>query len=59
MAPEGDFAGMVALAEALLADPAARARLGDAGLALYRDHFDLSRTLDALTDARPAHDLTA
>jgi glycosyltransferase involved in cell wall biosynthesis len=54
MAPERDFAGMIALAGALLADPGARARLGAAGLALYRDHFDLSRTLDALADLRPA-----
>ena len=53
MAPERDSAGMVALAETLLADPGARARLGAAGRALYRDYFDLSHTLDALTGPRP------
>jgi glycosyltransferase involved in cell wall biosynthesis len=52
MAPETDFAGMVALAGSLLADPTARARLGGAARALYDARFDLARTLDALAEDR-------
>jgi glycosyltransferase involved in cell wall biosynthesis len=50
-----DTAGMAALAEALLADPDARARLGAAGRDLYDDHFDLAHLLDALTEDREAY----
>ncbi len=50
VAPDGDSAAMVRLAEELLADPVSRARLGASGLALYEDRFALRRTIDVLID---------
>lgn len=52
-APEGDGPAMVERAEALLADPAARARLGEAGALLYGRRFALEHTLDALASPGP------
>jgi len=54
MAPEGDAPALAALAESLLADPGARARLGDAARALYEARCDVSHTVAALAGvARP------
>jgi glycosyltransferase involved in cell wall biosynthesis len=53
LAPEGDAPGMVALAESLLADPAACARLGARARAVYEDRCALDHTLDALTGPVP------
>jgi glycosyltransferase involved in cell wall biosynthesis len=44
----GDPRATCAAVERLLADEDARARLGDAGRALYRERFDLARTISAL-----------
>jgi glycosyltransferase involved in cell wall biosynthesis len=51
MAPEGDGPAMVALAGSLLADPVARASLGEAGRVFYEDRCALIHTLDALSGA--------
>jgi glycosyltransferase involved in cell wall biosynthesis len=52
MAAEGDGPAMVELAGSLLADPASRARLGEAGRAFHEDRCALIHTLDALSGAR-------
>ncbi len=47
-----DTAGqMVSAAEALLTDPARQRRLGSRGAALYRERFQMSRTIEALLSA--------
>src|SRR6185437_1536634 len=47
-APEGDAEGLALAAAALLADPAALARLAEAGCALYRRRFSIERVVEAL-----------
>jgi hypothetical protein len=47
-APDGDPAAFVAAAEALLADPAARDRLGAAASAAYDRHFAPERAIAGL-----------
>jgi glycosyltransferase involved in cell wall biosynthesis len=48
LARAGDHAGVVAAAEALLADPQARRRMGDRSARLYRECFSLERTITTL-----------
>jgi len=53
--PVGDLAGFLASAEALLADPSARRRLGEAAGTLYRERFAVERVAATLLeDARVA-----
>lgn len=46
----GDVRGMVDTARALLADPSERCRLSAAGRALYRERFDVKRTIAILRE---------
>jgi glycosyltransferase involved in cell wall biosynthesis len=48
LARAGDHAGVVAAAEALLADPQGRRRMGDRSARLYRECFSLERTISTL-----------
>ncbi|MDR3638945.1 MAG: glycosyltransferase family 4 protein [Isosphaeraceae bacterium] len=48
LAPSPDSAGLVRAAEALLADPAARSRLGAEGRQFYERSFAIERTVETL-----------
>jgi glycosyltransferase involved in cell wall biosynthesis len=48
LAPEADPACFLSLANELLGDPQARARLGAAGREIYRSRFAIDRTIEAL-----------
>lgn len=48
LAPAGDDAALIEVAARLLASDAERARLGAAARTLYRERFDVSRTIAAL-----------
>ena len=50
LAPAGDDAALAEVAERLIAQPDARARLGREGQALYRDRFDWPQTVRAILD---------
>jgi glycosyltransferase involved in cell wall biosynthesis len=52
LAPAFDPLALVGEVEAVLADPARRARLGADGLAVYDRHFALERTIEAMTADR-------
>ena len=56
LAPADDPAALVAAAERLLADPAARRRLGEKGRAVYQARFSIERTIRILRESRPAAD---
>jgi glycosyltransferase involved in cell wall biosynthesis len=51
MVPVGDWHQFVAAVRRLLADPAARARLGEQGRQLYRDLFDIEHIVASLRSA--------
>jgi hypothetical protein len=48
LAPAGDTSALVAVAERLLADLAARLRLGERGRTGYSDYFSIDRTIQVL-----------
>jgi hypothetical protein len=54
LAPPDDPAALVAVVERLLADPAARRRLGEKGRAVYQARFSIDCTIRTLRGFRPA-----
>jgi glycosyltransferase involved in cell wall biosynthesis len=51
LAPAAEPAALIATVEALLADPAARDRLGATARQVYQQHFALERTLETILEA--------